>query len=119
MWFAQKNLASATGIVRDRCHTLIRGGASTRSGQRDYSFCMVIHAGGDAALLGLLKQIPMFAELPDDALQQLAGRCVSRQMPAGTVLFTTGEECRGLYMIETGRVRIYRADPEGREQVLH
>lgn len=70
-------------------------------------------------MLGLLKQIPMFAELPDDALQQLAGRCVSRHVPAGTVLFTTGEECRGLYMIETGRVRIYRADPEGREQVLH
>jgi CRP/FNR family transcriptional regulator len=35
------------------------------------------------------------------------------------VLFTTGEECRGLYIIEAGRVRIYRTNPEGREQVLH
>lgn len=44
---------------------------------------------------------------------------MTRSVPAGNVLFTTGEECRGLYMIESGRVRIYRTDPEGREQVLH
>jgi len=38
---------------------------------------------------------------------------------AGHVLFVAGDECRGLYIIETGRVRIYRTNPEGREQVLH
>lgn len=70
-------------------------------------------------LIELLRRIPLFAELHDDALQQLARRCVTKSVPAGTVLFTTGEECRGLYMIDSGRVRIYRTDPEGREQVLH
>jgi len=40
-------------------------------------------------------------------------------MQAGHVLFTTGERCRGLYVIASGRVRIYRTSPEGREQVLH
>ena len=40
-------------------------------------------------------------------------------MGAGHVLFITGDECRGLYIIETGRVRIYRTNSEGREQVLH
>lgn len=69
--------------------------------------------------LALLRGIPLFAELHDDALLQLAGRCVTKTVGAGHVLFTTGEECRGLYMIETGRVRIYRTDPAGREQVLH
>jgi CRP-like cAMP-binding protein len=44
---------------------------------------------------------------------------VTRPVAAGNVLFTTGEECRGLYLIELGRVRIYRSDPAGREQVLH
>lgn len=70
-------------------------------------------------LLQLLHRIPLFAELHEDDLQRLAQRCVTKSVPAGTVLFTTGEECRGLYMIDSGRVRIYRADPEGREQVLH
>lgn len=70
-------------------------------------------------LLALLHHVPIFAELHDDALQQLAHRCVTKTVPTGTVLFTTGEECRGLYVIESGRVRIYRTDPAGREQVLH
>jgi CRP/FNR family transcriptional regulator, cyclic AMP receptor protein len=71
------------------------------------------------ALDDLLHRIPLFAELQDEALAELARRCVMRDVPAGTVLFTTGEECRGLYMIESGRVRIYRTDPTGREQVMH
>lgn len=71
------------------------------------------------SLLPLLRQIPLFAELDDAALMQLAQRCVPRSVPTGRILFTTGEECRGLYMIESGRVRIYRTNPEGREQIIH
>jgi len=70
-------------------------------------------------LIELLHRIPLFAELQDDVLQQLARRCVTKAVPAGHLLFATGEECRGLYMIASGRVRIYRTDPAGREQVLH
>jgi len=73
----------------------------------------------ETPLVALLRRIPLFAELHDDALLQLARRCIARSFAAGHVLFTAGEECRGLYMIETGRVRIYRTDPTGREQVLH
>jgi CRP/FNR family transcriptional regulator len=71
------------------------------------------------AVTALLRQIPIFSELDEPALAQLATRCISRNVSAGHVLFTTGEPCRGLYMVETGRVRIYRTSPEGREQVLH
>lgn len=72
-----------------------------------------------ADIVTLLGQLPIFAELDEVALGRLAERCVSRNAPAGHVLFTAGEECRGLYIVETGRVRIYRTSPEGREQVLH
>lgn len=67
----------------------------------------------------LIRHIPLFAELDEAAIVRLSERCVSRTVSAGHVLFTTGEECRGLYIIETGRVRIYRTNSEGREQVLH
>ncbi|MGH7649559.1 MAG: Crp/Fnr family transcriptional regulator [Gemmatimonadaceae bacterium] len=73
----------------------------------------------EAPLVGLLRRIALFAEIGDDALAQLADRCVVRSVPPGHVLFTTGEACRGLYIIESGHVRILRIDPEGREQVLH
>ena len=71
------------------------------------------------AIEPILRQIPIFSELDDSSLARLASHCVSRSVAAGAVLFTTGEACRGLYIIESGRVRIYRISAEGREQVLH
>jgi CRP/FNR family transcriptional regulator len=73
----------------------------------------------ETTLVSLLRRVPLFSELNDEALLELARRCVTRAVGAGNVLFVTGEECRGLYMIESGRVRIYRTDLTGREQVLH
>ena len=67
----------------------------------------------------LLRQVPMFGELGDAAVARLAERCVERTVGPGVVLFTAGEECRGLYVVASGRVRIYRVSADGREQVLH
>ena len=67
----------------------------------------------------LLGQIPLFAAFGDDALERVASRSLLRTFGAGHLLFSTGEPCRGLYVVESGRVRIYRTSPSGREQVLH
>lgn len=67
----------------------------------------------------LLRQIPVFSRLTDDAITRLAAACVERTVSAGTVLFTAGEESRGLYVVASGGVRIYQVSSEGREQVLH
>ena len=67
----------------------------------------------------LLKAVPLFANFSDDARTRLAARSVMRNYPKGSLLFTTGEPCRGLYVVESGRVRIFRTSPTGREQVLH
>ena len=67
----------------------------------------------------LLEQVPLFAGFGDDALHRLASRSLLRTYAAGHLLFSTGEPCRGLYVVESGRVRIYRTSPAGREQVLH
>lgn len=69
--------------------------------------------------VSLLQDIPLFQEFGSEVLAYLAERCVTRDVPAGTVLFTAGEEPRGLYIVETGRVRIFRISATGREQVLH
>lgn len=67
----------------------------------------------------LLRQIPIFAELDTSAIDRLAARCVPRNVGDGHVLFNAGDPCRGLYIIESGRVRIYKTSAEGKEQVLH
>ncbi len=70
-------------------------------------------------ITSILRQIPLFASFGEDSLTWLAARSVAQTHPAGQVLFTTGEPSRGLYVIATGRVKIYRTSPSGREQVLH
>ena len=67
----------------------------------------------------LLQQLPLFAGVSEDACATLAARCVTRTYAAGHVLFATNDVCRGLYIVESGRVRVYRTSPSGREQVLH
>lgn len=67
----------------------------------------------------LLRQLPLFARFSDEARARLAARCLTRSYAPGNLLFTAGEPCRGLYIVESGRVRIFRTSPEGREQVLH
>ena len=67
----------------------------------------------------LLKRVPLFADFSDEARARLAARSVMRSYAKGSLLFSTGEPCRGLYIVEAGRVRIFRTSPAGREQVLH
>ncbi len=74
-------------------------------------------SGSDIA--ALLGQLAIFSELDASVIRQLADRCVARDFAGGRVLFAAGDSCRGLYVIETGRVRIYRTSPDGKEQVLH
>jgi CRP/FNR family cyclic AMP-dependent transcriptional regulator len=75
--------------------------------------------GSAAGIAESLGQMAIFDELDGAAIHQLAARCVARDFGIGRVLFTAGEACRGLYVIQTGRVRIFRTSPDGKEQVLH
>lgn len=70
------------------------------------------------AMVRLLKAVPYFAGLGSDVLNTLAARCQSKAVQAGQPVFTEGDSCRHLYILESGRVKFYRASAEGREQVM-
>ncbi|HVB59348.1 MAG TPA: Crp/Fnr family transcriptional regulator [Candidatus Acidoferrales bacterium] len=65
-----------------------------------------------------LKKAPLFAELDRDELTYIAERAAVRRFDAGQVIFSEGDACPGLWVIEKGRVRISKSSPGGREQVL-
>lgn len=65
-----------------------------------------------------LQKTPLFAELDKDELTYIAERAVVRHFDAGQVIFSEGDACPGLWVIESGRVRIFKSSPSGREQVL-
>jgi len=67
----------------------------------------------------VLGGLGIFKGLPLETLEGIARRCVVRTVPERSLLFRKGEPCHGLYVVVRGRVRIYRANREGKEQVLH
>ena len=67
----------------------------------------------------LLRGLPILAAVDAAAVERLAERCVTRAVGAGHLLFRAGDPCRGLYVLAEGRVRIFRVNQDGREQVLH
>jgi CRP/FNR family transcriptional regulator len=65
-----------------------------------------------------LMSVPMFSGLTESELEFLAQRSVPRRFSAGELVFGEGEPCSGLYVVESGNVRIFKSSPQGREQVL-
>lgn len=51
-------------------------------------------------------------------MKTIASRCRPRSRQPGESLFLEGEPCRDLYVLVAGRVKCFRASPEGREQIL-
>ena len=66
----------------------------------------------------ILKATPLFAALDESEINSLAARCGIRPYSPGELLFSEGEPCKGLYIVVTGRVRIFKTSVNGREQVL-
>lgn len=69
--------------------------------------------------LEVLRRLPLFAELGEDALREVAERTVLRRYARDRTIFRRGEPCQGLHVVVEGQVKVYRASPDGREQVLH
>lgn len=67
---------------------------------------------------GILKGTPLFAALDESEISSLAARCGLRPYGPGEVLFSEGEPCKGLYIVVSGRVRVFKTSISGREQVL-
>jgi CRP/FNR family transcriptional regulator, cyclic AMP receptor protein len=65
-----------------------------------------------------LARASLFSGLTESELNFLAHRSVLRHYPAGTIIFSESEPCSGLYVVESGHVRIFKSSTGGREQVL-
>jgi len=61
----------------------------------------------------------MFAGLAPDKIAELAAVAEVRRRARGRVIFRTGEAADGFYGVASGKVRIYRSSPSGKEHILH
>lgn len=71
-----------------------------------------------ASVASSLASVALFSGLSPEEVRLLAARFVRRHFSAGELLFSEGDPCRGLYIIDSGRLRIFKSSASGREQVL-
>ncbi len=67
----------------------------------------------------LLKQCPLFAGLKEEDLKRIRTIASLRQIGKKEILFGEGEEAKGFYVILSGKVKLYKISPDGKEQILH
>jgi len=65
-----------------------------------------------------LTRVPIFSGLTEAELAFLSQRTIPRRFSAGEAVFAEGEPCTGLYVVESGHVRIFKSSAGGREHVL-
>lgn len=71
----------------------------------------------DAALT-LLKKVQIFSGLSEQEFAFLVPRLVQRRFQPSEIVFNEGDPCSGLYVVQSGNLRIFKSSAGGREQVL-
>lgn len=66
----------------------------------------------------VLRKTPLFAALSEAELRALSRRVAKRHFDRGELLFSEGDACSGLFLVASGKIRIFKVSAGGREQVL-
>lgn len=69
--------------------------------------------------IAALRRTQLFGELNESDLRALSERTVERRLRRDELLFITGDEAAGLFVIVEGALRAFREGVDGREQVIH
>ena len=72
----------------------------------------------EAASLAILRRVLIFSSLSEQEFTFLTSRLVQRKYGAGELIFGERDPCAGLYVVQSGNVRIFKSSAGGREQVL-
>ena len=66
-----------------------------------------------------LERTKLFHSSSVVELAWIADRAVEQRLKTGEMLFFSGDEARGLFVVVSGRIRAFQHNSEGREQVMH
>lgn len=72
----------------------------------------------EESVAGLLRSVPLFAELEDDDLERFSRVAVPRSYPEGTRVFHEGDRSDACYIVRSGTFRVTREHPDGRAITL-
>jgi len=67
----------------------------------------------------VIRTCPLFSGVTEEDLDRLLQVCRGRDCEKGEQLFAEGESATGFFVVASGRVKIYKLSPEGKERILH
>jgi len=66
-----------------------------------------------------LSQVDLFKGLTVEQLETLSHIVSDKKYKRGQLVFSEGDEGTGFYLVISGRIKIYKLSPEGKEQIMH
>lgn len=70
------------------------------------------------SVAGCVSQVPIFRHLEQDQLLEILSVTRTQKYKRGETIYRTGEPSDGLYIVNGGRIKIYRLAESGKEQLL-
>lgn len=67
----------------------------------------------------MLENIPLFSGLGPKDIAAIASHAVTRSYPKNTIIINEGEMSESLYLIQSGKVKVYVSDADGKEVILN
>lgn len=68
--------------------------------------------------INLIDQIPLFGGLSFKDKQQIAAKIVIKTFKQNEMLFNAGDDCRMVRIVFSGKIKIFRTSPQGKEQIF-
>lgn len=70
-------------------------------------------------ILEFLSRVDLFERLPESQIHAIATISKPLQYEKGQAIFFEGDRCLGFFIVQSGRVKVYKTSVEGKEQILH
>ncbi|WP_099157192.1 Crp/Fnr family transcriptional regulator [Virgibacillus ndiopensis] len=71
------------------------------------------------SIKNLLQKVPLFKDLTDYEMEPIVELAKFRMYRHGTHIFMQGDPLTNVYFIHEGKVKIYKSDSHGREQIVN
>jgi len=69
--------------------------------------------------LNTISGAHLFKGLPENQIREIDGITVGKRFKKGDLIFSEGDDGYGFFLVATGLVKIFKASPDGKEQILH
>ncbi len=115
-WQRPSGLAAATAsALRERVGMSARGGVAAPERSADGEG---YQRDENKRLVSVLERCPLLAGLERREVEDIAALCRFQPFPAQADIFVEGQACDGLWVLASGRVRLYHSAADGRQHVV-